>query len=178
MNKETNITNLDTNLSKEDEDIVDSIINELNNEKPKNQVDPEKQKMMQQQQQQQQQQQHHQRMMQQQQQQQMMMQQQQQQMKQQQPSPQTIEKPSEKDDKDKEDKKDEVSFFDKLKVDFKEPAIVFFLVLIFLMPQSDSVLTMVKIESLMNADGSVSIYGFIIKSILAAILYYVFTKYS
>ena len=78
-----------------------------------------------------------------------------------------------------DDKKhDNESIIDKLKVDLKEPAIVSIIAFILLMPQSDSIVTMTKLEFLLNADGSISIYGYFIKALVAGLLFYLFTKYS
>ena len=46
------------------------------------------------------------------------------------------------------------------------------------MPQSDSIVTMTKLDFLVNADGSIGIYGYLIKALVAGILYYLYTKYS
>ena len=169
--KETELVDLNANLSKEEEDIVDSIINELNdgteskpNTGPPQMSGEDKQRMMHEQQMMQQQ-----RMMQQQQ-----MMQQQRMMQQQQMMQQNQKEPEE--DK-KEDKKEE-SIIDKLKVDLKDPAIVSIIAFILLMPQSDSIVTMTKLEFLLNADGSISIYGYFIKALVAGLLFYLFTKYS
>ena len=179
--KETELVDLNANLSKEEEDIVDSIINELNdgteskpNTGPPQMSEEDKQKMM-----------HEQQMMQQQrmmQQQQMMQQQrmmQQQQMMKQQQELNNDKKEDKKADK-KQDKKEEdkESIIDKLKVDLKDPAIVSIIAFILLMPQSDSIISMTKIEFLLNADGSISIYGYFIKALVAGLLFYLFTKYS
>jgi len=170
--KETELVDLNANLSKEEEDIVDSIINELNdgteskqNTGPPQMSEEDKQRMM-----------HEQQMMQQQrmmQQQQMMQQQrmmQEQQMMKQQKEPE--------EDKKEDKKEDKESIIDKLKVDLKDPAIVSIIAFILLMPQSDSIITMTKLEFLLNADGSISIYGYFIKALVAGLLFYLFTKYS
>ena len=169
--KETELVDLNANLSKEEEDIVDSIISELNDGDgkpsggPPQMSEEDKQRMMYEQQMMQQQ-----RMMQQQQmmQQQKMMQQQQ--MMQQQKEPE--------EDKKEDKKEDKESIIDKLKVDLKEPAIVSIIAFILLMPHSDSIVTMTKLEFLLNADGSISIYGYFIKALVAGLLFYLFTKYS
>lgn len=80
-----------------------------------------------------------------------------------------------KEESEKEEKTE--SMLDKLKVDLKQPAIVSFIVFILLMPQSNSLLTMTKLEMFMNADGSVSIYGFFVKAVVAGLLFYLFSKY-
>ena len=171
--KETELVDLNANLSKEEEDIVDSIISELNDGDSKPSGGPpqmseeDKQRMM-----------HEQQMMQQQrmmQQQQMM---QQQRMMQQQQMMQQQKEPNENKKEDKKEDKKEESIIDKLKVDLKEPAIVSVIAFILLMPQSDSIVTMTKLEFLLNADGSISIYGYFIKALVAGLLFYLFTKYS
>ena len=43
------------------------------------------------------------------------------------------------------------------------------------MPQSDSIVTMTKLEFLLNADGSISLYGYFIKALVAGLLFYLFT---
>ena len=168
--KETELVDLNANLSKEEEDIVDSIISELNDgdsklsEEPPQMSEEDKQRMMHEQQMMQQQ-----RMMQQQQmmQQQRMMQQQ-----------QMMQQPQKEPNEDKKEDKKEESIIDKLKIDLKDPAIVSIIAFILLMPQSDSIVTMTKLEFLLNADGSISIYGYFIKALVAGLLFYLFTKYS
>tara|TARA_Y100000593_G_scaffold94890_1_gene196980 strand:+ start:1073 stop:1588 length:516 start_codon:yes stop_codon:yes gene_type:complete len=168
--KETELVDLNANLSKEEEDIVDSIISELNDgegkpsDGPPQMSEEDKQRMMHEQQMMQQQ-----RMMQQQQmmQQQRMMQQQ-----------QMMQQPQKEPNEDKKEDKKEESIIDKLKIDLKDPAIVSIIAFILLMPQSDSIVTMTKLEFLLNADGSISIYGYFIKALVAGLLFYLFTKYS
>ena len=77
----------------------------------------------------------------------------------------------------KVDKKEE-SIIDKLKVDLVLPSIVSVITFILLMPQSDSIVTMTKLDFLLNADGSISIYGYFIKALIAGILFYIYTRYS
>ena len=156
--KETELVDLNANLSKEEEDIVDSIISELNDgegkpsDGPPQMSEEDKQRMM-----------HEQQMMQQQ----RMMQQQ-----------QMMQQPQKEPNEDKKEDKKEESIIDKLKIDLKDPAIVSIIAFILLMPQSDSIVTMTKLEFLLNADGSISIYGYFIKALVAGLLFYLFTKYS
>jgi len=166
MPKETELKDLDTNLSKEEEDIVDSIINELNqdvlpakppsvNKEDAPKVDPNREKLQQQQQQQQmiqQQQMMHQQMMQQQ-----MMQRQ-----------KTIES-EEKDNK-------ELSMVDKLKVDLKQPGIVAFLTFIAVLPHSAQLIESMKINFLLDGE-NLNLYGLILKSVIIGFIYFVITKY-
>ena len=84
--------------------------------------------------------------------------------------------PSENRKEDK--KKSKVSTIDKLKVDLKNPAIVSIIVFILLMPQSDSILTMTKLEFFLNADKSINICGYFVKALVAGLLYYLITKYA
>ena len=79
-------------------------------------------------------------------------------------------------DKDKKDKK-EISFMDKLKVDMREPTTVMFITLLMLLPQTNSLITSTKLSFLMNADGSINIYGLMIKAILAGVLFFIAKKY-
>jgi len=85
---------------------------------------------------------------------------------------------SNKEEKKEEEKKEEESIIDKLKVDLKDPLIVSVITFILLMPQSDSLVTMLKLELFLNVDGSLSIYGYLVKAVIAGLLYYLFTKYS
>ena len=196
--KQTKLDDLNVELSKEEEDIVDSIISELNGDEeprkqppqqmppgqmppgqmppgqgqqmppgqmppgqmppgqmppgqmPPGQMPPGQPNMMQQQQ-----------MMQQQMMQQRMMQQKmmEEQMK-------------------KKDSKEEVSLLDKIKRDVREPSIVLLLTFLMLLPQTNNILTSTKLSLFVNADGSISIYGLLIKAILAGALFFVIKKYS
>ncbi len=80
---------------------------------------------------------------------------------------------------DKEDKKEkkEVSLMDKLKVDMKEPVTVMFVTLLMLLPQTNSLITSTKLSFLINADGSINLYGLMIKAIIAGILFFFAKKY-
>ena len=80
---------------------------------------------------------------------------------------------------EKEDKKDkkEVSLMDKLKVDMKEPVTVMFVTLLMLLPQTNSLITSTKLSFLINADGSINLYGLMIKAIIAGILFFFAKKY-
>ena len=157
--KETILDNLDTDLSKEEEDIVDSIINELNDEEPQEQP-------------------------------------------QQRPPPQQMppgqmppgmmppgqmppgmmppgmmppgmmppgQMPSEK--------TNEPSMIDKLKSDLKDPLIVSIISLIFMLPQSNSIITGMNIGFLLSHDGSLNMYGLLIKAIIVGIIYFLVKKY-
>ena len=66
---------------------------------------------------------------------------------------------------------------DKLKIDMKEPMTVAFISLIMMLPQSNSLITSTKISFFINADGSINLYGLLIKAIIAGILFFVFKKY-
>ena len=78
---------------------------------------------------------------------------------------------------DEDDTEKELSGFDKLKLDIREPAIVVILTLMLLLPQSNSLITATNISVLLNVDGSINLYGLIIKAIIAGILFYVIKKY-
>ena len=77
----------------------------------------------------------------------------------------------------KEEKKEELSFMDKLKIDMKEPATVVFITLLMLLPQTNSLITSTKLSFLLNADGSINLYGLMIKAILAGVLFFLAQKY-
>jgi len=169
--KETELVDLNANLSKEEEEIVDSIINELNDGDnkvsggPPSMSEEDKQRMIHEQQMMQQQ-----RMMQQQQMmQQKMMQEQQMMQQQQQQQPKDLEE---------DKKKENDSIIDKLKVDLKDPAIVSIIAFVLLMPQSDSIITMTKLEFLLNVDGTVGTYGYFIKALIVGLLFYLYSKYT
>ena len=166
MAKETNLKDLDTSLSKEEEDIVDSIISELNQDIPGDKseeglpksvdVNIEKVQLQQQQQQQQQQ-----KMMQQQ-----MMQQQmiQQQMMQRQKNTEV------------EEKEKEISLVDKLKLDLQLPGIVAILTFLAVLPHSAKLIESMKITFLLDG-ANLNLYGLILKSLLMGFVYFVITKY-
>jgi len=188
--KETKLDDLNVELSKEEEDIVDSIISELNgDEEPSKQPPQQQQRPPQQHQQQKPPQQQMPQQMPQQMQQQMppnmmppnMMQQQQmqqQQMQQQQMMQQRMmqQKMMEEQMKEKE-KVEELSMTDKIKRDIREPGIVMFLTLMMLLPQTNGILTSTKLSLFLNADGSISIYGLMIKALLAGIFFFLVKKY-
>ena len=180
--KETKLDDLNVELSKEEEDIVDSIISELNGDEEPSKQPPQQQQRPPQQHQQQ-------KPPQQQMPQQMppnmmppnMMQQQQmqqQQMQQQQMMQQRMmqQKMMEEQMKEKE-KVEELSMTDKIKRDIREPGIVMFLTLMMLLPQTNGILTSTKLSLFLNADGSISIYGLMIKALLAGIFFFLFKKY-
>ena len=173
--KETKLDDLNVELSKEEEDIVDSIISELNEGEPKGpppqQQRPPPQQMPPQQ------------------------------MPSQQIPPQQMQMPPNMDpnimqqrmmqqqmmqqqmmkrmtEEEKEEKKEELSFMDKLKIDMKEPAIVVFITLLMLLPQTNSLITSTKLSFLLNADGSINLYGLMIKAILAGVLFFLAQKYA
>ena len=77
-----------------------------------------------------------------------------------------------------EEKKEEPSFMDKLKIDMKEPATVVFITLLMLLPQTNSLITSTKLSFLLNADGSINLYGLMIKAILAGVLFFLAQKYA
>ena len=193
--KETKLDDLNVELSKEEEDIVDSIISELNEDEPKG--SPPQQKSPQQMPPQQQ------RPPQQMPPQQMSSQQMPpQQMPPQQMPPQQMQMPPNMDpnimqqrmmqqqmmqqqmmkrmaeEEKKEEKKEELSFMDKLKIDMKEPATVVFITLLMLLPQTNSLITSTKLSFLLNADGSINLYGLMIKAILAGVLFFLAQKYA
>ena len=91
---------------------------------------------------------------------------------------QMMEQTNKEEIKEKEEEKKEESIIDKLKVDLKNPLIVSVITFVLLMPQSDSLVTMLKLELFLNVDGSLSIYGYLVKAVIAGLLYYLFTKYS
>lgn len=170
MSKETELKDLDTNLSKEEEEIVDSIISELNQEvqpstspskednpsikvKETSEADLHKQNMMKQQQ-----------MMQQQMMHQQMMHQQQQNILQRQ-------KLNEQDEKEVE-----LSMIDKLKVDFKQPAIVAFLTFVAVLPYSQQLIESMKISFLLDGE-NLNIYGLVLKSLIIGFIYFILNKY-
>ena len=207
--KETKLDDLNVELSKEEEDIVDSIINELNGDEPEPQPQqrPPQQRPPQQRPPQQ-------RPPQQRPPQQMPPQQMppnmppnmpqqgmpqqgmppnmppnmpqqgmppnmmQQQMMQQQMMQQKMmqQKMMEEQMKEKE-KVEEISMMDKIKKDTKEPSIVAFLTLLMLLPQTNGIITSTKLALFLNADGSINLYGLMIKAILAGILFFIFKKY-
>ena len=72
----------------------------------------------------------------------------------------------------------ELSTMDKIKSDIREPGIVLFLTLIMLLPQTNVILTSTKLSLFLNADGSISIYGLLIKAIIAGILFFIIKKYN
>ena len=81
------------------------------------------------------------------------------------------------DDNKKDSDKTELSGFDKLKLEIKEPTIVAIMTLILLLPQSNSLITVTNISMLLNVDGSINLYGLIIKALIAGILFYAVKKY-
>ena len=193
--KETKLDDLNVELSKEEEDIVDSIISELNEDEskppPPQQKPPSQQRPPQQRPPQQMppQQMPPQQMPPQQMPPQQMPPQQmhmppnmdpnvmQQRMMQQQMMQQQMMKRMAEEEKN-EEKKEELSFMDKLKIDMKEPAIVVFITLLMLLPQTNSLITSTKLSFLLNADGSINLYGLMIKAILAGVLFFLAQKYA
>ena len=183
--KETKLDDLNVELSKEEEDIVDSIISELNgDEEPSKQPPQQQQRPPQQHQQQKPPQQQMPQQMPQQMQQQMppnmmppnMMQQQQMQQQQMMQQRMMQQKMMEEQMKEKE-KVEELSMTDKIKRDIREPGIVMFLTLMMLLPQTNGILTSTKLSLFLNADGSISIYGLMIKALLAGIFFFLVKKY-
>ena len=189
--KETKLDNLNVELSKEEEDIVDSIIEELNtddikennpnqqrqqgqqmppNMQQRQGPPPNMQQMPPNMQQGQGQGQMPPEVMQQRMMQQQMMQQQ---MMQQQMMKQQMMKEEKEDEK-----KDELSITDKLKIDMKEPSIVMAIILIMLLPQTNGLITSTKLSFLMNVDGSINLYGLMIKALLGGLIFFIFKKYS
>ena len=183
--KETKLDDLNVELSKEEEDIVDSIISELNGDEEPSKQPPQQQQRPPQQRPPQQQQmpqgpqgQQGQPMPQQMPQQMPPNMMQQQQMQQQQMMQQRMmqQKMMEEQMKEKE-KVEELSMTDKIKRDIREPGIVMFLTLMMLLPQTNGILTSTKLSLFLNADGSISIYGLMIKALLAGIFFFLFKKY-
>ena len=191
--KETKLDDLNVELSKEEEDIVDSIISELNEDEskgppPQQRPPPQQQRPVQQMPPQQM---PPQQMPPQQMPPQQMPPQQmppnippnmepnimQQRMMQQQMMQQQMMKRMAEEEK-KEEKKEELSFMDKLKIDMKEPATVVFITLLMLLPQTNSLITSTKLSFLLNADGSINLYGLMIKAILAGVLFFLAQKYA
>ena len=88
---------------------------------------------------------------------------------------QMMKKMAEEKEEKEEDKK--LSFMDKLKIDMKEPTTVIFITLLMLLPQTNSLITSTKLSFLLNADGSINLYGLMIKAILAGVLFFLAQKY-
>ena len=79
---------------------------------------------------------------------------------------------------DKDMNKDkEVPMMDKIKQDMKEPMTVILITLLMMLPQTNGIITSTKLSFLMNIDGSINLYGLMIKAILAGVLFFVFKKY-
>ena len=78
----------------------------------------------------------------------------------------------------KKEKVEELSITDKIKRDIREPGIVMFLTLLMLLPQTNGILTSTKLSLFLNADGSISLYGLMVKALIAGILYFVIKKYT
>ena len=160
--KETELVDLNANLSKEEEEIVDSIINELNDGDnkvsggPPSMSEEDKQRMI-----------HEQQMM-----------QQQRMMQQQQMMQQKMMQQKMMEEQMKKEKVEELSMTDKIKRDIREPSIVMFLTLLMLLPQTNGILTSTKLSLFLNADGSISLYGLMVKALIAGILYFVIKKYT
>ena len=53
-----------------------------------------------------------------------------------------------------------------------------FLTLLMLLPQTNGILTSTKLSLFLNADGSISLYGLMVKALIAGILYFVIKKYT
>ena len=79
-------------------------------------------------------------------------------------------------EKNKEEE-EKLSLMDKLKIDMKEPVTVVFIVLLMLLPQSNSIITSTNLSFFLNADGSINLYGLMIKAILAGIIFFLAKKY-
>lgn len=177
--KETVLDNLNTDLSKEEEDIVDSIINELNDEEPQEQG-PQPNKMPPQHRQPQQ-------------------------MPPNQMPPQHRQQPQQMPPgmmppnqmppgmmppnqmppgmmppgmmPPPENKKETSSILDKLKMDLRDPLIVAIISLVFMLPQSNNLISGLNIGFFLNADKSINIYGLFIKALLVGIIYFLVKKY-
>ena len=59
----------------------------------------------------------------------------------------------------------------------KEPTTVIFITLLMFLPQTNSLITSTKLSFLLNADGSINLYGLMIKAILAGVLFFLAQKY-
>ena len=60
----------------------------------------------------------------------------------------------------------------------KEPSIVMAIILIMLLPQTNGLITSTKLSFLMNVDGSINLYGLMIKALLGGLIFFIFKKYS
>ena len=78
---------------------------------------------------------------------------------------------------EKLDEKFEPSTIDKLKRDLREPVIVSIISLIFMLPQSNSLITGLNVGFFLNADRSVNMYGLMIKALIVGIIYFLLKKY-
>jgi len=166
--KQTKLDDLNVELSKEEEEIVDSIISELNGDEEPSKPPPQKRPSPQQM-----------------------------------PPPQQIPPPQQMppgqqgmpppqqqqmppnmmqqkmmEEQMKKEKVEELSMVDKIKRDIREPSIVMFLTLLMLLPQTNGILTSTKLSLFLNADGSISLYGLMVKALIAGILYFVIKKYT
>ena len=201
MSLETELKDLNTDLSKEEEDIVDSIISELNeNSESDNNASPQQQMPQQQmpQQQMSQQQIPQQQMSQQQIPQQQMPQQQmpQQQMPQQQMAQQQIPQeilnqiPPEAPAHIQQQMIAELmsrglprkniepeNILDKVKKDVKSPLIVSILFMLLSMPQINNLIKSLDISFILDDSGELNVYALVIKALLVGILYYLINKY-
>ena len=74
-------------------------------------------------------------------------------------------------------KTNESSMIDKLKSDLKDPLIVSIISLIFMLPQSNNIISGLNIGFLLNADSSLNIYGLLIKALIVGIIYFLVKKY-
>jgi hypothetical protein len=179
MSKETSIHEIQQTLSKEEDDIVNSILSEINDtqsdKQNPNQVPP--QQMQQQEQQQMQQQQMQQQMQQQQMQQQMQQQQMQQQMQQQQMQRQMMNSQNGKDNQS--DKQESSGFFESLlkNNDMKEPFIIAIIAFVLFLPQTNNMLLSTGISAFIGQDGSISMMGTAFKCLTIGIIYFTFKTF-
>ena len=203
MSKETSINDINNKLSKEEDDIVNSILSELNDGDGDQQM-PHHQQMPPQQMQHQQQMQHHQQMQeqmpsqqmqeqmqQQQMQEQMQMQQmqeqqmQQQQMQQQQMQPQQMQQqqmqPQQMQQQQMQPENtepisgesDKDSFTNNLQKNIKEPIIIGFIAFILSLPQVDTMLISTGLPLIVGENGNISMFGIAFKCLSIGIIYYI-----
>jgi len=79
--------------------------------------------------------------------------------------------------KENDKKKEELSMMDKIKRDSKEPMTVALITLLMLLPQTNGLITSTKLSFLLNVDGSINLYGLMIKALIAGVLFFLSKKY-
>ena len=85
--------------------------------------------------------------------------------------------PDKKEDKGKTKDKPNESIIEKLKVDLKIPGIVSIIIFILLMPQSNALINIIKLEILSNSDGTITTYGLLLKAFIGGLIFYGLSKY-